>query len=207
MVKNILFKPIIGLMTKRKNLSGSNNVLDEKELYFSSEGHTSMGGLDIFRAKWDKKNQKWVSIKNIGYPVNTAFDDFDLAIDSTGIYGYLVSNRNADNDNIFELKMHKLTFPITVKGNIKYKMNELNDSISAIYNLSNARLELIDKSTNAIVRKTTTDTKGKFTLEIPYESQFLLNVNQKDFGHAVVSMEIPENHLDYLDHEIVIVKE
>lgn len=182
----------------------SHPCIQNNVLYFSSNGHPGLGGLDIFKIRLDEKIK---DVINMGYPVNTAFDDFDLVIDSTGIYGYLVSDRYSDNDNIFELVMQKLTFPISVRGNIRYKISELNDSVSMKYILANARLELIDKSTNAIVGKTTTDTEGKFKLEIPYESQFILNVNQKDFGHAVVSMEIPENHLDYLDHEIVIVKE
>ncbi|WP_282039039.1 hypothetical protein [Saccharicrinis aurantiacus] len=43
-------------------------------LYFSSEGHNSMGGYDIFKAHSDDDN-KWVSVENIGYPINTPYDD------------------------------------------------------------------------------------------------------------------------------------
>ena len=66
---------------------------DEKDLYFSSEGHTSMGGLDIFRAKWDKKNQKWTSIKNIGYPINTSEDNMNFRASNTGKHGYISAAR------------------------------------------------------------------------------------------------------------------
>jgi hypothetical protein len=198
--------------TEPENLGDAVNTSQEEShpfirkgvLYFSSNGHAGLGGLDVYKVKLFAKRQE---IVNFGYPVNTAFDDFDLVLDSAGIYGYLVSNRNSDNDNIYELKMHKLTFPITIKGNIKYKRNENDGTGSDMYYLSNATLELIEKSTNAVVSKTTTDSDGKFAIEIPYERQFLLKVNQKNFGQAVVSMEIPENHLDYLNHEIVIVEE
>ena len=73
--------------------------------------------------------------------------------------------------------------------------------------LSNAKLELIDKSQKDVVYVTNTDANAKFTLEIPYESQFLLRVIHENFGTAIVSMEMPRNHLDYSNHDIVIVKD
>ncbi len=56
-------------------------------LYFSSEGHMSMGGYDIFKAKKDSAN-KWTSVKNIGYPINTPFDDIFYAptLDEQRVY-------------------------------------------------------------------------------------------------------------------------
>ena len=66
---------------------------DEKELYFSSEGHTSMGGLDIFRAKWDEASKKWTSIKNMGYPINTAEDNMNLRMSASGKHGYISAAR------------------------------------------------------------------------------------------------------------------
>jgi hypothetical protein len=66
---------------------------DEKILYFSSEGHTSMGGLDIFKADWDEVNRRWSSIKNLGYPINTAEDNMNFRISSTGKYGYISAFR------------------------------------------------------------------------------------------------------------------
>lgn len=66
---------------------------DEKTLYFSSEGHSSMGGLDIFRAEYDPSQRKWTSIKNIGYPINTPEDDINFRISANGKYGYISALR------------------------------------------------------------------------------------------------------------------
>jgi tetratricopeptide (TPR) repeat protein len=66
---------------------------DEKTLYFSSEGHTSMGGLDIFKAEWDSKQRKWTAIKNIGYPINTPEDNMNFRVSTTGKYGYISAFR------------------------------------------------------------------------------------------------------------------
>ncbi|MFW6248980.1 MAG: TolB family protein, partial [Bacteroidota bacterium] len=42
-------------------------------LYFSSDGHLTMGGFDIFRS--DKQGEKWTKPENLGYPINTTSDD------------------------------------------------------------------------------------------------------------------------------------
>ena len=206
---------IEGKWTKAKNLGDvinttrneSHPFIQNNILYFSSEGLPGLGGLDIFRVNL---NDRPIEVHNFGFPINTHYDDFDLILDKTGAFGYLASNRNNEvntNDDIYEVKLNKLTFPLIVKGEIKYKNNKLIDSASEMILLSNAKIELIDKSQNSIVHVTSTDTKGNFTLEIPYESQFLLRVIQDNLGVAIVSMEIPGNHQDYLNHEIVIVKD
>ena len=66
---------------------------DEKVLYFSSEGHTSMGGLDIFKARWDEKENKWTAVKNLGYPINTSEDNMNFRASRNGKYGYISAFR------------------------------------------------------------------------------------------------------------------
>jgi hypothetical protein len=61
-------------------------------LYFSSNGHSGMGGLDIFKATG--KGAKWSPVENMKYPINSGGDDFYLiAVDSTNSRGYFSSNR------------------------------------------------------------------------------------------------------------------
>lgn len=64
---------------------------DGKTLYFSSEGHTSMGGYDIFKSVFDEKTGKWGKPGNIGYPVNTPDDDVFFVISADGKRGYYTS--------------------------------------------------------------------------------------------------------------------
>ncbi|MFH1004355.1 MAG: hypothetical protein V1781_02500 [Bacteroidota bacterium] len=66
---------------------------DGKTLYFSSMGHTSMGGYDIFYAQWDESSRKFSGIKNMGYPINSPEDDMNLRISASGKYGYISSLR------------------------------------------------------------------------------------------------------------------
>lgn len=64
-----------------------------KTLFFSSKGHSSMGGYDIFKATLNEDNQQFENVKNIGYPVNTSYDDYNFRISKNGRYGYLASVR------------------------------------------------------------------------------------------------------------------
>lgn len=64
-------------------------------LYFSSNGHPSMGGYDIFYASWNGSN--WQNLTNIGFNYNSAYDDLFLRFNESGTNGFLVSNRPHKN--------------------------------------------------------------------------------------------------------------
>ncbi|MBI2967734.1 MAG: PD40 domain-containing protein, partial [Bacteroidetes bacterium] len=62
---------------------------DGKTLYFSSKGHNSMGGYDIF--KTTKKGRSWNKPKNIGHPINTPDDDIFFVVSASGKHAYYSS--------------------------------------------------------------------------------------------------------------------
>jgi len=64
---------------------------DGKTLYFSSQGHNSMGGFDIFKSIYDAATKTWSKPENIGYPVNTTDDDVFFVINANGKRGYYTS--------------------------------------------------------------------------------------------------------------------
>lgn len=76
-------------------------------LYFSSTGHTNMGGLDIFETHLE--GPWWSEPQNMGYPVNTTRDDFGLWLDSTGTQGYFSSSRSV-TDQLYALKVQPPVF-------------------------------------------------------------------------------------------------
>lgn len=78
-------------------------------LYFSSTGHNNMGGLDIFETH--REGEFWSEPQNMGYPVNTARDDFGLWLDSSGTKGYLSSARSG-SDQIYALSVHPPEFAV-----------------------------------------------------------------------------------------------
>ena len=80
---------------------------DGKTLYFSSKGHTSMGGYDIFKADWDNAVNKWGAVKNIGYPINTPDDNTNLRMAEGGRYGYISALREG---GLGDYDIYRVTF-------------------------------------------------------------------------------------------------
>ncbi|UOQ68136.1 OmpA family protein [Hymenobacter volaticus] len=66
---------------------------DGKTLYFSSRGHNTMGGYDIFKSEYDSIAKRWGRPENMGYPVNTPDDDTYYRLSPDGSYAYLSSYR------------------------------------------------------------------------------------------------------------------
>jgi outer membrane protein OmpA-like peptidoglycan-associated protein len=63
---------------------------DNERLFFSSAGHNTMGGLDIFVAKM-KSESEWEKPENIGYPINSTNDDVGFTVSVDGRRGYYAS--------------------------------------------------------------------------------------------------------------------
>ena len=66
---------------------------DGKTLYFSSRGHNTMGGYDIFKSEYDEAARRWGPAQNMGYPINTPDDDSYYRLSPDGSYAYLSSYR------------------------------------------------------------------------------------------------------------------
>ncbi len=64
---------------------------DGKTLYFSSEGHNSMGGLDVFKTVYDEKTKTWSKPENMGYPINSPDQDVFFVLSASGKHGYYTS--------------------------------------------------------------------------------------------------------------------
>jgi len=64
---------------------------DGKTMYFSSEGHNSMGGYDVFKSVY--QDGKWSEPENLGWPVNTPDDDVFFVTTASGRHGYYASDR------------------------------------------------------------------------------------------------------------------
>lgn len=65
---------------------------DDTTLYFSSDGHPGMGGLDIFKAVYNTSTDRWV-IENMKSPVNSEGDDFGITFEGDRERGFFSSNR------------------------------------------------------------------------------------------------------------------
>ncbi len=100
--------------TERKEMCP---FVEEGKLYFASNGHFGLGGLDIFETSLESNSTP----KNIGYPVNTSKDDFGLIFDHSGRLGFLSSNRGDHIDRIYHVVKRKANIQLIVNVFEKYK--------------------------------------------------------------------------------------
>ena len=94
---------------------------DERQLFFTSDGHNSMGGKDIFRTILE--GGKWARPENMGYPINTPTNDNYFTLTADGRKGYFSSDRpgGKGGQDIYSINMpdEDANIPLTViKGKI-----------------------------------------------------------------------------------------
>ena len=80
-------------------------MADGKTLYFSSNGHNTMGGFDIFKTVYE--NGEWSDPVNLGYPINTPDDEVHFSISANGQHGYFASARPG---GLGDLDIYRVTF-------------------------------------------------------------------------------------------------
>lgn len=106
---------------------------DSKTLYFSSDGHDNMGGLDVFKTVYNEETEVWSKPENLGHPINTPDDDIYFVVTGNSRYAYYSSWRP---DGFGEKDIYKITFLGAPK---KPEVMELSNEILAF---THARNEL-----------------------------------------------------------------
>jgi peptidoglycan-associated lipoprotein len=87
-------------------------IREDGTLYFSSDGHIGMGGLDIFKAS-PQPDGSWV-VENMKSPINTSADDFSIVFESGNERGIFSSTRKGrGNDDLYAFEMPPLRFSVT----------------------------------------------------------------------------------------------
>ncbi len=84
-------------------------------IYFSSNGHVGMGGLDVYKTSQDE-NGAYILPVNLKSPVNSSADDFGMIVEKSGERGYLTSNRDGGKggDDIYQFELPPLE--LSLKG-------------------------------------------------------------------------------------------
>lgn len=127
-------------------------VSSEGILYFSSNGHLGLGGLDVFHSK--EVDGRYGPVRNIGIPVNSNADDFAFRIDESTGEGFVSSNREGGKggDDVYAVK--KLQPLCDVLLDVVVKDSKTGNP------LSNATVSLYDSKGNKVLTKET-NSEGK----------------------------------------------
>lgn len=159
---------------------------DGKTLYFSSKGHASMGGYDIFKAGWDESHKRFINPRNLGYPINTSYDDMNFRISKSGKYGYLASVRGGgfgDND------IYRITFN---DADIDYTViiGQLSSKDNSAINFRDVFITVNDiVSGEALGNYVPNPANGRFIIILP-PGKYNVNVDAPGFKNAMVPVEI-----------------
>ena len=133
-------------------------VSAEGNLYFSSDGHPGLGGLDVYVINLNKLDK--ASVYNVGEPINSPEDDFTFIINDETKKGYFASNRagGQGSDDIYqltELRSLREDCKRPVSGTVTDKETKLP--------IQGASVMVIDEN-NQVVETSTTDANGTYAL-------------------------------------------
>lgn len=184
--------------------------LDKDTLYFSSDGHIGMGGLDVFRT--EKKAHKWQVPQNLKAPMNSGGDDFGFILDRLnslpeGIVqqGYFSSNRigGLGSDDIYKFQQQippppdttvlvdtpKIILAINLDGLVKEKIfNEAgnpNSGLSGYENLMGASVQVSSEDTAFTIGS---DVDGTFSIQLDLETDYNFKATKPGYFTQVASI-------------------
>ncbi|MFN8777590.1 MAG: OmpA family protein [Flavobacteriales bacterium] len=150
---------------------------DGRTLYFSSNGHPGMGGLDIYRSSM-LPDGTWDAPVNLGYPINTFRDENSLQVTRDGSIALFASERDGGYGglDLYQFELHPGARPLPVT----YVQGVVQDKLS--FKRLEAHLELIDLESGKVITQSYSGASdGKFLLCIPSGRDYALNVSKEGY--------------------------
>ncbi len=177
------------------------------KLYFSSEGHNSMGGYDLFVAERDVDGN-WQEPKNLGYPINTPFDDLLFRkVEGTANKAYYssVHDENVGAKDIYEIiflgekrDLHytPIREPLAWKARPQKEMlyqvpqklaidttlyvtGKIIDSLAR--EGIQAKIQVIDNQKNKVIATHLSDTNGHYMLQLPEQKKYGIEITAQGY--------------------------
>ncbi|MHA3786586.1 OmpA family protein [Flavobacterium hauense] len=150
--------------------------VNDSILYFSSDGHYGMGGLDVFESRW-AKDVEFSEPKNLGAEVNSTRDDFSFIIDKEKKYGYFSSNRpgGRGDDDIYYFTRQEPPCDQWVSGrvtNLKYKMG-----------INQADVKVYDQYGD-VIASVKTGEDGTYKVKVPCGSKIKVEASKENHTKA-----------------------
>ncbi len=159
---------------------------DDETLYFSSNGHPGMGGLDIYMSR-KKDNGEWGEPVNLGYPINTKNDENSLLVSPDGKKAYFGTNREGGHG---KLDLYSFQLPKKVRPQkVSYLKGTVTDAETG--EPVGANFELIDRKTGEeIVNSWANPGNGEYVVALPPDRNYVLNASKRGYVFLSDSFEL-----------------
>ena len=154
---------------------------DGKTFYFSSTGHSSMGGFDIFKSYYDTGMDVFSQPENLDFAINTPDDELFYIADTAKKMANFASARGSKQGelHVYKVLVQSNSVELTlIKGSFINKINS-NDKL--------AKIAVVDASTNEKVSEQYTDpSNGDYVVSVPRSGKykFVVEVQNSDKVHA-----------------------
>ncbi len=205
--------------------------VDGETMYIAAQGKTSYGGYDIFMSK--KVQGNWTKPVNMGYPINTQYDDFFFATTANNKFAFIASNRDGGSGGY---DLYKVTFwgeekvPLVdvedyllasiispmkdpqVEGTVDVNRKSFTvfkgKTLDALSKMAvEAQIEIIDNSNGSVIETFTTNSAtGKFIITLASGKNYGIVVKANGYLFHSENFDIPKGAVDNLVEKIIELK-
>jgi outer membrane protein OmpA-like peptidoglycan-associated protein len=186
-----------------------------KTLYFSSDGHASLGDKDIFKTTLD--NGKWSAPENLGYPLNTSAYEgfFSISGDHTAYFTSGRASRETSTD-IYQATFASASVPGVMAEVNASPRDSRPEGITTVLKGTvidvadatplQATVSLVDNSSKDVVAKVSTDAAGNFRLVIPAGGNYGVTTEKHGYMFNSMNFELPpfEKYQEIDTHVLMI---
>lgn len=157
-------------------------VTDENEIYFASDGHPGLGGLDVFAGKLNKDGTV-SDIQNLGNDINSPQDDFAYVIDPVSRIGYFSSNKDGGqgSDDIYKFVENKAL------RCVQQLSGQITDAVTGAI-LPESKVTLYENRTEKST--TITDSNGAYKFEVDCGKTYNVRAEKVEYATQEISITI-----------------
>jgi len=159
-------------------------ITEDNEMYFASDGHPGLGGLDVFVTKIEKDGAIG-EVQNVGAPINEGTDDFAFFIDNKSRSGFFTSNRLSGHgfDDIYKFKeIRKVICEQSLTGIITDK--ETGEI------LAQAKVSLFDEKFQ-LLNESTSNELGEYKFDVICGKKYYVRAEKSDYESTEKNIVIP----------------